>query len=631
MINNNGHKKAIMHYTSGKTNFFRKIVLCFVLSAIFASTSAQQNTFSGVWLLKEHVSLSGTDYSNALSQRLGVEQVQSGAVIERVSADENNKEFSTFDTITFNGNQAESLTKRKRKRVAVADLTGNQGGFREIIKFYKAEDDAQIDFTITENWRLSDSGKMLNIVKVFESATNPDDKWSVSGIYKRTTAEELRKDTATGAGIRFEEHSTWEQLMAKAKQEKKLIFVDCYASWCGPCKKMDKSVYVLNKVGEFVNARFVSVKIQMDITAKDNADIKQWHATGNEIMRKYKLAGYPSFLFFSPDGKIVHSEIGERDPDSFIILAKTAANPSSQYFTLLNKYLNEKKEYASLLSLSLSAKDRGNNRMAAIIAADYKKNYAHQEIEKDTGFINSQFLRFKDYFPELFSTKDKFFEICYQYPDRINRAAHNKNRAQQYLEEMIIAGEINPRIYQHEKPVKVDPDWDKMISGIKNKYPKIDVDRILLNQQIAYYDKKKDGAKYIKYFVEKVSRYGPFALGFGLSHDGAGGDNEITYAMLTYCSDKKILDKAIVWMDTLMAKSQSRTAFYGNYAGLLYKAGRIPESIGYMERVIENSKEDFSLKGESPSGDFYDHKRALLERMKKGNEIDRSWDISWFY
>ena len=67
-------------------------------------------------------------------------------------------------------------------------------------------------------------------------------------------------------GIKFEEGLSWEQVKQKAKTENKFIFVDCYATWCAPCKMMDKYVYQNDTVGEFVKDKFIYViSIKHDI------------------------------------------------------------------------------------------------------------------------------------------------------------------------------------------------------------------------------------------------------------------------------------------------------------------------------------------------------------------------------
>ena len=71
--------------------------------------------------------------------------------------------------------------------------------------------------------------------------------------------------TAMAQGIAFEpEGTTLEQASVKAKAEKKLIFMDAYTTWCGPCKMMAREVFPQAKVGEAMNPKFISVKIDME-------------------------------------------------------------------------------------------------------------------------------------------------------------------------------------------------------------------------------------------------------------------------------------------------------------------------------------------------------------------------------
>lgn len=43
-------------------------------------------------------------------------------------------------------------------------------------------------------------------------------------------------------GIQFEK-GTFKQALQKAKKENKLLFIDGYADWCAPCKKMEKTCF----------------------------------------------------------------------------------------------------------------------------------------------------------------------------------------------------------------------------------------------------------------------------------------------------------------------------------------------------------------------------------------------------
>ena len=64
-------------------------------------------------------------------------------------------------------------------------------------------------------------------------------------------------------GINFD-HGTWKEVLAKAKAEDKLVFVDVYTSWCGPCKKMAAEVFPLADVGQLFNPNFVNYKIDAE-------------------------------------------------------------------------------------------------------------------------------------------------------------------------------------------------------------------------------------------------------------------------------------------------------------------------------------------------------------------------------
>ena len=60
-------------------------------------------------------------------------------------------------------------------------------------------------------------------------------------------------------GVVFRDISL-EEALKQAKAENKLVFVDCYTPWCGPCYKMMKEVFPKKEAGDYFNSRFVCVK-----------------------------------------------------------------------------------------------------------------------------------------------------------------------------------------------------------------------------------------------------------------------------------------------------------------------------------------------------------------------------------
>lgn len=111
-------------------------------------------------------------------------------------------------------------------------------------------------------------------------------------------------------GIAFFE-GTWEEALKKAKDENKLLFVDAYAAWCGPCKILAKKYFVKEKVGEFYNANFINYKMDMEK-----------HAQGPRLARQWKLTAYPTLYFVNTDETIVQKSVGLVNDSQLIAIAK---------------------------------------------------------------------------------------------------------------------------------------------------------------------------------------------------------------------------------------------------------------------------------------------------------------------
>ena len=106
-------------------------------------------------------------------------------------------------------------------------------------------------------------------------------------------------------GIKFEK-GTFSEILAKAKAQKKLVFMDVYASWCGPCKRMASEVFTQKKVGDYFNATFVNAKFDAEV------------GEGRTIATRYGVNAYPTFLLLNGDGKLVGKMVGGSPADEFI-------------------------------------------------------------------------------------------------------------------------------------------------------------------------------------------------------------------------------------------------------------------------------------------------------------------------
>ncbi|MBI9057192.1 MAG: thioredoxin fold domain-containing protein [Labilibaculum sp.] len=126
-------------------------------------------------------------------------------------------------------------------------------------------------------------------------------------------------------GIAFE-HGTFVETLAKAKKENKMVFMDCYTTWCGPCKMLSKNVFPQKEVGDYFNANFVSIKMDME------------KGEGIELLKKYGVKAFPTLLFMDANGKVVHTKVGGGDAAGLIEEAKIAGDPSKQIGALEKRY-----------------------------------------------------------------------------------------------------------------------------------------------------------------------------------------------------------------------------------------------------------------------------------------------------
>jgi thioredoxin-related protein len=144
---------------------------------------------------------------------------------------------------------------------------------------------------------------------------------------------------AFAQGIKFED-SNFSTILAKAKKENKLIFIDAYASWCGPCKLMVKNVFPQKSVGDYYNSHFVNAKIDME------------KGEGIELAKKYNVKAFPTYLFVDGNGEVVHRTLGYVEENDFIQFAKDAGDPNKRLIALKQKFENGEKDPEFLKNLA---------------------------------------------------------------------------------------------------------------------------------------------------------------------------------------------------------------------------------------------------------------------------------------
>lgn len=153
-------------------------------------------------------------------------------------------------------------------------------------------------------------------------------------------------------------HGAWDEALQKAKQEKKLIFIDFFTEWCGPCYNMAHQVFVLPSVGDFYNNHFVNLKIDAE------------KGEGVALAKKYGVRVFPTYIYVDPQtAEAVHRSSSRQDAGQFVFTGYSATKPSLRSFYL-------EKEY-----------DGGNRSKQLLIDyINYENSiYARQKVEKAFG------------------------------------------------------------------------------------------------------------------------------------------------------------------------------------------------------------------------------------------------------
>ncbi len=110
-------------------------------------------------------------------------------------------------------------------------------------------------------------------------------------------------------GINFFK-GNFNEALAQAEKDKKLVFLDIYAVWCGPCKRLQATTFKDAAVGEYFNKRFVNIAIDGE------------KGEGPALAQKLKLTAYPTLYVLDAKGNLVRKIVGYRTAEQLLAEVK---------------------------------------------------------------------------------------------------------------------------------------------------------------------------------------------------------------------------------------------------------------------------------------------------------------------
>jgi thiol-disulfide isomerase/thioredoxin len=131
----------------------------------------------------------------------------------------------------------------------------------------------------------------------------------------------------------------WAEILKTAQKEQKMIFLDAYTTWCGPCKWMAANIFTNDTVADFYNKNFICSHFDME------------KGEGLELAKTYHVKAYPTLLFLTPAGEIVHIRVGApRKGKDYIDMGTVALTPGDGYMAYLKRYTDGERDPAFMLT-----------------------------------------------------------------------------------------------------------------------------------------------------------------------------------------------------------------------------------------------------------------------------------------
>jgi thiol-disulfide isomerase/thioredoxin len=364
-------------------------------------------------------------------------------------------------------------------------------------------------------------------------------------------------------------NGTFKEALVKAKNEKKLLFLDCYAVWCGPCKWMAAHVFTNDTVADFFNKNFISLASDME------------KGEGLELAKTYSVKNYPTYIWLDENGKQIQRSVGSATASAFLTIAGNAMNPQKNLAYYREQYLadNRKPEFLLDYAHALSA---AYDMSYQTIADEYFRSVPAEELSSEQNWktileftpnINSYV------YSAITKSPQKFYD------------RYGKDSVQHVLDDLALRS-LDFAAQQKDSALFAKANTQLQKSSSKEVLTKA------AEKELNYYKATKNMSKYTSASSQYVPKY---------FFNDAKTLNAICWTYFQRVDDKAKLAESEKWI----AQSVKLDDAYYNtdtYANILHKEGKIKEAIEMTKHSIELAKK---------SGEDYSSTQDLLNELEK--------------
>ena len=353
-------------------------------------------------------------------------------------------------------------------------------------------------------------------------------------------------------GIKFEQ-DTFQNILDKAKKEKKLVFLDAFASWCGPCKMLERNIFPQKEVGDFYNTNFINAHFDME------------KGEGISIARKYGINSYPTLLFIDGDGVIIYKTSGYMSAPEFINIGKSAINPENKIENKIAKFNAGESNPEFLIDLIKNTYNT-DFAFAKKVSERYFLHKKPSELTKEDAGLLLYFTK---------STEDANFKYLTDNKAEVLKFVP-ENVLNDYEKQMKLTTVFTKAI--DEKSQKIDESYltTELVKILGEKDGKVLSSKIRLD----YYFNNKNYKDYQKAAIEYYQDTTPY---------DAVELNDAAWNFFLYVEDKEALLQAANWC-LASIKKQEDTFNTDTLARIYYKIGDNKNAKLWAEKSIAIAK-----------------------------------------
>lgn len=370
-------------------------------------------------------------------------------------------------------------------------------------------------------------------------------------------------------GIEFFE-GTWKEALELANKEDKLIFIDAYTTWCGPCKKMARDIFPMKQAGEFYNANFINMKMDME------------KGEGRTIRTKYNVSAFPTFLFVNGSGDLQYTSKGAKPIEKFLKMGAEALKRFDNSGQFADKY-EEGDRDPELLRKYAMALAKANKPEASKVANEYIRTKPDFTTQDNLNFL----------FDATVYADSRIFSLLTK-----NKAAIAEHKGKEALADKIQAACENTvkKAIEYKEVSLLTEAKEKMQANAPDKFNAFNIESDMM-----YAEATEDSKTFLKAADKYIKENGKnSAL---VLHKMA------TRVSANEAADSKMKAQALKWA-AKAAENGGEAKYLFTHAELLHLNGKNKEAL----KVAETVK---TMAEEAKSRNLYKGADLLIRKIKE--------------